>query len=217
MSASDTAGFRPESALRKEDRRLVMGEGRYVGDIGIEGLLTAAFVRSTIAHGTINEIDTEDADAMPGVVTVLTAADLDIPPVPSADYPKGVVGMDRPILAGERVMFSGEAVALVVAEDAATAVDAAMAVWPDIDPLPVVITAAEALDAPPIHPGTTSNLVEDVAMGDADAGWDLPIVTETNVVNQRVAPTPIEPMAAIAIPEGDGVRIIVGHQAPHLL
>ena len=120
---------------RVEDPALIRGADRYTDDLPMDGALHAVFVRSYIAHGRIVGIDAEAARAAPGVHAVLTAADLTAAMPADGVHPS----MARPLLAGDTVRFIGEAVAIVVAEDRASAVDAAELVDVDIEPLDVLI------------------------------------------------------------------------------
>src|SRR5215467_8407802 len=111
---------------RREDARLVTGTGRYVDDAHPAGTLHAAFVRSPLAHAEVRGVETAAAAAAPGVVTVLTAADLELPA--RVGFPMVAPVFARPRLATDRIRFVGEAVAVVVAETREAAVDAAEAV-----------------------------------------------------------------------------------------
>lgn len=206
------------SQRRKEDPRLVTGHGRYVGDIEPEALLHARFVRSDTAHGLVRSIDLDAARAEPGVVAVLGPDDLPVKewPVGGTDLP----AMSRPLLAGAQVRFVGEAVAVVIAESERQAFDAADLVWPDIEPVPAVTTPEEALeDESVLHQDVGSNLVErnSVSNVSADLPWDYEVDVTLRLHNQRLAPVPIEPLSALAVP-GDGeVTMWVGHQSAHQL
>ena len=120
--------------IRTEDPRLLTGAARYIADLPLDAPLHAVFVRSDIAHGTIESIDVDEARAMPGVVDVWTARELDV--APHHGFAKINAAFARPPLAVDRVRFVGEAVAVVFAESQQQAVDAAQAVWADIEPLP---------------------------------------------------------------------------------
>jgi len=208
----------PASMRRKEDPRLVTGQGTYVGDIAAEGMLTAAFLRSDVAHGTIASLDIGDAGTAVGVAAVFAAADLDLPDIPSEVSPVPVAGMSRPILARDRVRHTGEAVAMIIAERPEQAADAVDLAWVDIEPLPVVIdprTAAEF--RPPIHPAAGTNVVERFESGDRGSGWGHDVEVTVEVVNQRLVALSIEALSALAVPDGDGVLLYVGHQSPHQL
>src|SRR3954468_2525085 len=120
--------------LRKEDPKFLTVGGTYVDDVALDGALHVHYVRSTLAHARILSIDTADAAAAPGVVAVITAADVDLAPL-STNNP----GMPRPLLAGEEVRFVGEPVVAVVAETRAEAADAAELVFVDYEPMPAVV------------------------------------------------------------------------------
>src|SRR3954447_17621498 len=135
------------SIRRKEDRRYLSGRGRYVADIALPHMLHVAFVRSPFAHARITGIDTSPAEALPGVVSVVTAAELEgkVRPIQGeARYP-GFRSPDWPILAGDVVRYQGEPLAAVVATSPYVAEDAAALVEIDFGPLPVVIDSEAAL------------------------------------------------------------------------
>ena len=137
------------TAVRRiEDPDLITGASSFVGNLALPGLTHLAFVRSPVAHARITGIDIAAAAAAPGVLAVLTAADLDLP----AHHGLMVVNPDlpRPPLATDRVRFVGEAVAVVVGESKAAAVDALELVDVEYDPLPAVVDPEAALepDAP---------------------------------------------------------------------
>ena len=121
---------------RIEDPELLTGEGTFVGNLRVDGLLHAAFVRSPFAHAEIVSIDAAEALALPGVVAVLTAADLAVQPY----HPFVVLSeaVPRPPLASGRVRFVGDPIAVVIAESATIASDAVDLVDVDYEPLPSV-------------------------------------------------------------------------------
>src|SRR5690242_5551664 len=131
------------SPRRVEDPPLIRGAQRYTDDLQVPGALYAHFVRAGWAHARIAGIDTAEAAAAPGVVGVFTAADLDVNPMPAGGGPDA---MARPVLATDRVRFVGEAVAVVVADTRAHAVDAAELVFADLEPLDVLVDPRRALD-----------------------------------------------------------------------
>ena len=130
---------------RREDPRLITGTGRYVDDIQPDRCLHVAFVRSTLAHATIRAVDVAAAAVAPGVVAVLTAADLGLPARVGFQTVPEVFA--RSPLADGRVRFVGEPVALVVAESPEAAADAAQLVELDLEPLDVVVDAEAARQA----------------------------------------------------------------------
>jgi aerobic carbon-monoxide dehydrogenase large subunit len=208
------------SVRRVEDRDLMTGASTYVGNLALEGVLHLAFVRSPLAHAMITGIDTSAATAAPGVVAVFTAADLDLP----AHGGLFVVNPDilRPPLATDRVRFVGEAVAVVVAETKAAAVDAVELVEVDYDPLPAVVDMEAALepDAELQFPELGTNLAKGERSADADVLSDAEVVVRARLVNQRLAVMPMEGNAIAVLPGGhDGadhdLTIWVSTQMPH--
>src|SRR5437868_5679322 len=130
---------------RVEDRDLMTGRGCYVGDVTVEGLASLVFVRSPIAHGRVVGIDASAARSHPGVLAVLTAADLGIAPF----HPFMVLNerCPRPPLAEGKVRFVGEPLAAVVGDTPAAAADGASLVAIDLEPLPAVADPERALAA----------------------------------------------------------------------
>ena len=218
---------------RKEDPALIQGKGRYVDDIRKAGELAMSFVRSPFAHARINSIDTSAAAAMEGVSAVYTIEDVRHLGTLLAQVPAGPM---RPLLADGAVHHVGEAVALVVAEDAYVAKDAADAVVVDYEPLPAVIDLKEAAsDEVKVHEGAESNVIltwvshdwwpgvfelEDhrPAIEEAKQRDDVVIVSQ-EMVNQRLIPTAIEPRAILADYRGgyDTVELHSSTQIPHAL
>src|SRR5437763_2456188 len=119
---------------RVEDPRLLTEGGRYVDDIPCDGALHAVFVRATVAHARVTGVDPSGARSMPGVVAVITGADLDLDPYFPPEFAALInTKMVRPWLADDVVRFVGETVAMVVADTRAHAVDAAELVAVDYD------------------------------------------------------------------------------------
>src|SRR6266481_579278 len=205
---------------RMEDPKLLRGEGRYTDDLNLAGQAYAVMVRSRHAHGIIRGIDVSAARAMPGVLAVYTAADLD-----AAGYGKMKCAVafsnrdgspmrapQRPALATERVRFVGEAVACVVAETALQAKDAAEAVTVDVETLPAVTNplTATAPGAPQIHADLPGNVVLDYHYGDADAVAaafaQAAHVARLEIVSNRIVVNAMEPRSAVAAHEPTGGR-----------
>lgn len=208
------------AVLRVEDPDLLTGRGRYVDDLPIEGALHLAFVRSPYPHARIAGIDTAAAVAMPGVVAVLTAADLGVDPHHAFAVLNAACA--RPPLADAKVRFVGEAVAVVVAERRAQAVDATEAVVVDYEPLEAVVDMEAALA--PGAPLQFEELGSNLAAGRADTGDEDPLEGADTVVrarfeNQRIAVVPMEGNAIAVEPgdDGDGhqLTIHVSTQMPH--
>ena len=200
---------------RVEDPRLITGAGQYLGDIEAEASAWMVPVRSTVPHGTLTDLETEDALAVPGVLGVYTAGDLDLAPMPL-----GAPGLDhvtrRPAIASDRVRFVGDIVAVVVAETARSAADAADLVWAEIDSLPPVTTPEAGMedDAPLLFPELETNVLYDRGEPVDDVLADADVVVEASVVNQRIAAIPLEANGALAIPGGDGTLTLwVGTQS----
>ena len=200
-----------QPVTRTEDPILVRGGGCYTDDVKLAGEAHAVIVRSRIAHGVIKHIETSAARAMPGVLSVYTGADL-------ADYGtlKCIVPFNnrdgtpmkrppRPALPTDKVRFVGDPIAFVVAETLLQAKDAAEAVEVDIDPLPAVVTAAEAIrpDAPLLHDEAPGNVALDYHYGDADqvaaAFSKATHVTRIKLVNSRVVVNAMEPRSAMGV------------------
>lgn len=209
--------------LRTEDPQLLTGERLYVADLPLEGRLYASFVGSDVAHGTIEQIHVDDALAVPGVVRVLTAAELDVAP----HHGFAPVGPSflRPPLADGVVRFVGESIALVLAETPQAAADGADAVWAEIEPMPVVVDMEQAFapDAATVFPDHGSNraltTVGDTVVDDAMFTADGVHVTRGRYVNQRMAVAPMEPACCAAEVDPDSGRLTlwVANQMPHVV
>jgi aerobic carbon-monoxide dehydrogenase large subunit len=205
---------------RREDLRLVTGNGSYADDVNLPGQAYAVMVRSPHAHARIRAIDTEAAMAAPGVLAVLTGRDIvadGIKPIPHkvwSQHPAEVALKAREgfktfiaphyPLPPDKVRFVGEAVAMVVATSVAAAKDAAELVEIDYDVLPSVTDTREAAnpDAPVLFEEAGSNVVVDGELGDA-AGTAAAFTRAAHVVKfdtwvQRITGVPMEPRAAVA-------------------
>ncbi|MCU1400622.1 MAG: putative oxidoreductase molybdopterin-binding subunit [Acidimicrobiales bacterium] len=195
--------------LRKEDPKFLTVGGTYVDDMVepmLAGAVHATYVRSQVAHGIILSIDTSEAAAMPGVIGVYTAADLELGPAPAVFNPM----VSRTLLATEKVRYVGECVAVVLSETRAEGEDAVNAVIVDIDPLPVLVDVeASMASGTLIYEGAGSNVVFDTtALGmpentgdDFFAGCEVTV--KGRFLNQRVAPCPME-MRGSAVAWVDG-------------
>jgi len=194
---------------RSEDPTLVRGQGCYSDDVSLAGQAYAVIVRSTVAHGVIKSIDTAAAKEMPGVLAIITAADLEGYggfkcglPLKNRDG-SPIHQTPRPALAADKVRFVGDPVACVIAETVAQAKDAAEAVMLDIDPLPPVLDPAEAVKpgAPQLYDAVPNNLALDYHYGDAEkvaeAFAKAKHVTRLETSNQRMVVAPMEPRAAV--------------------
>lgn len=195
---------------RVEDVRLLLGNGRYTDDVPLDGALHLQVLRSPHAAAKITGIDTRTAAAMPGVIAVITGADLaadGIGPIPCVVPIENQDGTpraeaDRPVLAGDIVRHVGEAVACVVAETAQAARDAVEAIEVTYDMTQSVTDLARAMDAgqPQVHETAPHNQVFDWASGDAGAVDTLfetaAHVTKLRVINNRIVVNSLEPRAA---------------------
>lgn len=183
--------------LRKEDPRFLTVGGSYVDDLDLEGALSVTYVRSTMASARIVSVEVEEAREAPGVVAVFTGADITLDRIAPN---MGMLDqrMLRDWLATDRVRFVGEAVAVVVSEDRYSGVDATELVWVDYEPLDAVVDPEEAAaDTTLLFPeaGTNTSLVFD--FGRDEGLFDgCEVVVRRRVVNQRLAPCPLEVRAA---------------------
>jgi carbon-monoxide dehydrogenase large subunit len=218
---------------RREDVRFLSGTGNYTDDINLRGQAYVHFLRSDIAHGTLDKVDTEAASAMPGVLRIFTGADFEN----TGSLPCGWQITDRfgevmqepghPVLARGKVRHVGDPIAAVVAETYAQARDAAEAIELEISELPAVIDMKAALKegAPKVHDELTSNLCYDWGFVEENRdAVDAAIkgaahVTTLELVNQRLVANPMEPRVAV----GDYARgtdhstLYTTSQNPHVI
>ncbi len=226
---------------RKEDLRLLRGAGRYSDDVNLPGQAYAVFVRSPHAHARIRRIETA-AEAAPGVIAVMTAADCTSDGLGGITYPAmtidavditkpglvnqdGSPAFDRPHLqlADDKVRYVGEAVAMVVAETVAQAKDAAELIEVDYETLPAVTRQMAAIEpgAPEIWDERPTNVAFDAVLGDreaTDAAFDRAAhVVEAEFISNRVVNAQMEPRAAIGEYDAASERYILhaGNQVPH--
>jgi aerobic carbon-monoxide dehydrogenase large subunit len=185
-SMSDIAApYVGRSLLRREDRRLLTGQGQFIADLALPRMAHAVLVRSPVAHARIRSVDASGAAAAPGVLAALTGGDLLqlLPPVPEGQIslPRKwttviqhkFLNPQQPLLAHDKVRHVGEAVAIIVAETPYQAEDAAERVSLDLEELPPVVDPEAALraDSPIVHDRFQTNLIGafSVARGDAEA------------------------------------------------
>ena len=227
-----TAPLVGQSVKRKEDFRFITGQGRYTDDFVKPGQTYAAFVRSPHAHARIRAIDAAAALKVPGVVAVLTGADLE------ADGVKGLVcgwlihSRDgspmkmggHPALASHKVRHVGDQLAVVIGETAGAAAAGAEAVVVDYDVLPAVLAPqdAQGSGAPQIHDEAPRNTIYNWHLGDAaktEAAFARAAhVVELDIVNNRLVPNAMEPRAAIGeYDQGTGTfTLTTTSQNPHV-
>jgi len=214
--------------LRKEDPTFLTDGATYTADLDdprLDGALHATYVRSTVANGRIESIDIDDALTMPGVVAVITAADL----------PEGLQTLagavplfppdmlNRPVLCSTHVRFVGEPIAVVLTEEAYQGEDAAETVFVDIEPLPAVVDLeAAARDEVVIHEGVGTNMAFDFStMGMATGFTDdsffegCEVVVSQRVAHQRMSAAPLEVRSAATAWDNDRVVMWMSTQAAH--
>src|SRR5215471_17472077 len=192
---------------RREDPRLVRGHGRYADDFIRPHTAYMSVVRSPHAHARVLSIDASEAQKASGVVAVLTAADFKkvlagFMPVAPAFVPEKHTVPDRfPIAEGE-VCYQGEPVAVVIADTRYHAADAAELVSVDWEPLPAVMDLEKALEADGnrVHEGGPDNIGWDVTFTpDAEAAFaEAEVVVKQRILQQRLAPTPMETRGLLA-------------------
>jgi carbon-monoxide dehydrogenase large subunit len=223
---ADNSPYIGRSMKRLEDPRLIKGIGTYIDDLRLSGMVHAAVLRSPYAHARITRIDTAAARTMPGVVAVLTGADVNehCGAVPCAASIPDLKAPRHTVLAGDRVYFVGHAVAVVVASDPYLARDAVEAIDVDYDPLPVVANPEDALksDSPLTHADLGTNVAYTTTMtsGDIDEAFrKADRIVKQRMVHQRLTPMPIEPRGVVALYHaGEGsLTIWTSTQVPHLL
>lgn len=200
-----------QPVTRSEDPKLLRGEGNYTDDVNLEGQAYGVMVRSHYAHGTLNGIDTAEASAAPGVIAILTGADLDAAGLGTMKCGLPLKGRDgspinyvpRPALATDKVRYVGDPVAIVIAETATQARDAAELVELDIDPLPAVTDARAAAEAgaPQLYDSISGNTAIDFQYGDTakvDAALsEAAHVTTLPLRNNRIVVSAMEPRSAV--------------------
>ncbi|MEE8334122.1 MAG: xanthine dehydrogenase family protein molybdopterin-binding subunit, partial [Alphaproteobacteria bacterium] len=201
---------------RIEDLRFLRGKGEYVDDLKRDGLLHASFVRSSVAHGIIRAIDGAAALDLPGVHSVITAADIGdvIPMIPLRQEPLPALRrFEQPVIASDRVRYVGEAVAVVLADSPALAEDGADLVRLDIDPLPVIADRASSAREETLlfdENGTNSPITLTAVLGDADAAFrDAPYVRRESFSVQRYTAVTMEARGLLAEWDADSGRMTV--------
>jgi len=215
---TETTSILGHRVSRVEDPRFLTTGGVYGADVELrEATVHIVFVRSEYANATIESIDTSDALSAPGVLAVVTAADLGVgtlrPPFPMID-----AAMGRPLLAVDRVRFVGEPVAAVIAATHAQGVDAAELVFVDAIPLDAIMDPqlAAAPDSAQLFDDAASNVAFAVPAEPIDfSGCD--VVVEVDIVNQRLAGAPIESRAATAYWEGERLVQWASSQSVHVV
>ncbi len=199
-----------QSIKRFEDPRLVTGNGAFVGDLTLPDMLHAAVLRSQHAHARLRAVDVAAARAVPGVVVVLTGADIAgvLPGIPTRAMTgeRAVDAMqppEFPLLAHDKVCYVGQPIAVVVANDPYVARDAVALLTVDYDPLTPVLDpeAAARDDAPIIHEAMGTNVAMRLRQraGDLEAAFaQADHVVRQRYVVQRIVPAPLETRGVLA-------------------
>ena len=199
--------------------RFLRGSGTYLEDLALEDIVSAVFVRSPFAHARLVGIDTEEARAMPGVIGVWTATDLDLPDIPgdlrTSEVP---TEMARPPLVREVARYAGDPIALVLGSDRAVVADAAELVDVRMDPLPAVVDPRIAVKTDTVlFPEVGTNVAMRKHTKSGEMPSNAPVSVELDLFQPRIAPTPIETLGLLAIPDGESLTIWCSHQMPHRL
>ncbi|MCW1841738.1 xanthine dehydrogenase family protein molybdopterin-binding subunit [Prosthecomicrobium hirschii] len=221
-----------QRVVRKEDKRFITGKGKYTDDVKLVGMTHAHFVRSPHAHAKVVSIDSAAALAMPGVIAVLTGAELVADRIGNLICGWMVHSKDGspmkmgayPAMAPETVRYVGQAVAVVIAETKNQARDAAEAVTVEYEELPAATTVAAALasDAPQLHPEAPGNRVYEWSIGDKAATETAfsgaAHVVSMDITNNRLVPNPMEPRSAVANYDSgdDALTLWTTSQNPHV-
>ena len=208
---------------RKEDGRLLTGRGQYTDDVRLPGMLHCVFVRSQVARGRIAAIDSDAARDLPGVHAIYTHEDFAAVPLKMMTFYFTPIEAPVTLLADGRVTCVGDPIAMVIAESRAIAEDAAALVEVTIEEETPVVTIADARTGPPVHPGRTSNVAQE--MGEAQipepikAALDKAAHRVTRTVrHQRIAQSPMEARGCVASLDGAGeLTIYISCQSPHLV
>jgi carbon-monoxide dehydrogenase large subunit len=212
---------------RKEDPRLIRGMSTYVDDVRLHGMLHVAIVRSPHAHAQLKRIEAAAALKLPGVVAVFTAQDVQdkVGSVPCAAQIPDLKIPKHPVLAVGKVLYVGESVAAVVAQDRYIAADAASLIEVDYEPLPVVVDPLEALEpgSTVIHEEWKDNVAfrTQSAAGDVEKAFkaaEVPIIKQ-RMLSQRLIPVAMETRGVVAqYQRGDNLLTLwSSSQIPHLL
>jgi carbon-monoxide dehydrogenase large subunit len=217
---------------RKEDRRLITGNGRYTADTTFPNQAYLVICRAPVAHARINSVDTRIARAAEGVIAVFTAHELmaggekNLPCVWPAINKDGtpMIEPDHPLLATSKMVYCGEPIAVVIAETRDLAKDAVELIDVDYEELPAVVNASDAIKpgAPLVWEDAPGNIACDWAYGDKDATdaafENAAHIVEMDAVQNRLVPNPMEPRAANATYDigKDEYTIYISSQTPHL-
>src|SRR5437879_6550889 len=223
MTATANPTYIGARVARKEDPRLITGEGTFTDDVMLQGMAYLTLVRSPHAHARIRRIDTAAAKKEPGVVAVLTGKDLEATGMlPVFITVPSMNGSKHMPIATDKARYAGDAVAAVVADSRDAAKRAADLIAVDYEPLAVVVDASKALEpgAPIVHEELGSNLVftYPVKGGDVDKAFkDAEVKVSQRIVNQRLIPNAMEPRAVAAKFEAGELTLWSSTQIPHFV
>ena len=222
-----------QAIRRVEDIRFTQGMGTYTSDVAPDDAVQLYMFRSPFAHGRILSLEVGDARSAPGVLGIYTADDLsaagirDLPAgaLPPSSVTPGRPGIGQPPLARDKVRYVGEPVAAIVATSLDAARDAAELIEFDVDDLDVVVTprSAMAAGAPQLHDDVDGNVIGILEHGDRErtdeAFASAATVVELEILNNRLAPTALEPRGCVADYDADSGRLTLwqGCQGVHTL
>jgi carbon-monoxide dehydrogenase large subunit len=220
-----------QAIRRTEDQRFLTGTGRYTDDIVLPEQAYLYLFRSPYAHGTITSLDVDDAKGAPGVIAVYTADDLTAAGVrdvigmamPASSVTEAREALEQPPLARGKVRYVGEPVVAIVAESVSAAKDAAEMIWLDIDEQPAAVTVeqAKAADAASVHddvPGNSYGVREYGDRAATEAAFaDAQHVVSIDIVNNRLAPTAMEPRGCNIHYDGKTLTVYQGCQSVHVI
>jgi carbon-monoxide dehydrogenase large subunit len=234
MNDAQTPRFVGRPILRREDQRLLTGQGQFIADMVLPRMLHAVFVRSTVAHARVRAVDVSRAAAAPGVILALNGAELarELPPAPDAQLAlpnkwrtqveHTLHNPQQPLLATDKVRHVGEAVAVVVAESAYAAEDAAELIQPELEPLPAVVDPEQAVRAGAtlVHERFGTNLIGQFSIGKGSVEAALaraPKRLKRRFYHHRYSGIPMECRGVIGVhdPRSDMVTIWSSTQVVH--
>jgi aerobic carbon-monoxide dehydrogenase large subunit len=219
-----TQRFVGQAMKRKEDPRLISGTSTYVDDVVLPGMLHMAIARSIHAHARIKRIDTSKAQKLAGVIAVVTGEEVaaHCGPIPCAASVPNMKNAQRQLLAVGKVRFVGEPVAAVVAENKYIAKDAADLIEIDYEPLPAVVNVEKAMDpsSPRLYDEFSDNIGFNFGFETGNTGEafkQADVIVKERLINQRVAPIPMEPRGVVAAYQAPDNELVVWNstQTPH--
>lgn len=221
QSGIGAARYIGQRVPRKEDPRLLTGRGQFVDDIALPGMLHVAFARSAVARGRILSIDMSVAREVPGVHALYTMADLAHFNLQMLSFFFTPMEVRTTPLAEDRVCYVGEPVVLVIADSRAVAEDAAALVLIDYAEEDPVVTLAQAKAGPPVHPGTDSNVAQQMGDDEPDEEFEALLASGAHLVShhvthQRISQSPMETRGVVVTRDGpEELTLYITCQSPH--